>query len=353
MIKPLTSLRFFFAICVFLSHYSINGNVLFTEGYIGVEFFFILSGFILTYNYKQRLINKQITNREFYIARFARIYPLHLLLLLFVVLLTLIRIIRHSGIFHYDQFIANALLLQSFIPNRDFYFSFNAVSWSISDEMFFYALFPFIISFICQFTKQYLISCVTIGLICYIVMTLLIPEGWQHALFYINPVFRIYDFTIGIGLYYVWEKLKDHRPVVFRKIILTGIEIISIGLLVIMVIISKNIPQVFRYASYYWIPMSLIILVFARPSNGGIHTVLSWKPFVVLGEISFGFYMLHQKIIEMISLNLKKIYVDLPEGIIFILILSLVLFASFLSFYFFEKRMNLLIKKCMRITLCQ
>jgi peptidoglycan/LPS O-acetylase OafA/YrhL len=50
VIKPLASLRFLFALCVFLSHYAIGEKPIFYEGYIGVEFFFILSGFIISYN---------------------------------------------------------------------------------------------------------------------------------------------------------------------------------------------------------------------------------------------------------------------------------------------------------------
>ena len=52
MIKPLTSLRFVFALMIFMHHYSIkkgSSEVLFPEGFLGVTFFFILSGFILSY----------------------------------------------------------------------------------------------------------------------------------------------------------------------------------------------------------------------------------------------------------------------------------------------------------------
>jgi peptidoglycan/LPS O-acetylase OafA/YrhL len=69
MIKPLTSLRFLFALCVFLSHYTINGSPVFYEGYIGVEFFFILSGFIISYKYAERIKNSAVSIKEFLVFR--------------------------------------------------------------------------------------------------------------------------------------------------------------------------------------------------------------------------------------------------------------------------------------------
>ena len=78
MIKPLTSLRFFFAFFVFLSHISfiksdaayidIFDNV-FDEGFLGVSFFFILSGFILAYNYNDKILERKVSKSKFYIAR--------------------------------------------------------------------------------------------------------------------------------------------------------------------------------------------------------------------------------------------------------------------------------------------
>ena len=54
----------------------------FKEGFVGVSFFFILSGFIIAYNYEEKLLEKITTKRTFWVARIARIYPLHLLTLL-------------------------------------------------------------------------------------------------------------------------------------------------------------------------------------------------------------------------------------------------------------------------------
>ncbi|MRY29317.1 acyltransferase family protein, partial [Parabacteroides goldsteinii] len=118
MISPLTSLRFLFALMVFGAHiYTIDpyfDHLFYKEGFVGVNFFFILSGFIIAYTYRDRLLEQKSTLREFWVARIARIYPLHLLTLGISVYVggyisgDLIDWIKH--------FVANLFLLQPFIP---------------------------------------------------------------------------------------------------------------------------------------------------------------------------------------------------------------------------------------------
>jgi peptidoglycan/LPS O-acetylase OafA/YrhL len=220
-------------------------------------------------------VDKAILKKEFFVARIARIYPLHCITLLFVVPITL-RGALHTGTpFPWFQLLFNALLLQSFIPDRSYYFSFNAVSWSISDELFFYAMFPVLVYCLKKIQRSGLALFFFILLICYFVVISIIPEEYVHALFYINPCLRIIDFMIGIGVFHLWEECKQiklkNRFCVFlkKKSTATFIEILAFGLLILMVFISDTVPQKFRYASYYWIPMALVILCFARTSPGG------------------------------------------------------------------------------------
>jgi len=154
MIKPLTSCRFFFALMVFFSHidfidkshvtfHTLYQNI-FQEGYLGVSFFFILSGFILTLNYKDKILSGEVGHKEFWMARLARIYPLHFITTILCIPLTLI--FFNDGVLMWGlKLCLNLLLLQSFVPAISVYYSFNAPSWSISDEMFFYLIFPFLI----------------------------------------------------------------------------------------------------------------------------------------------------------------------------------------------------------------
>ena len=128
MINALTSLRFIFALMVFGAHCYIIEDLFdthfFKEGFVGVSFFFVLSGFIISYNYQNRLAEHITTKRSFWVARIARIYPLHWFTLFLSIVL--------GGYVIYDggwdwckHFLASLTLTQAYIPHADYFFSFN------------------------------------------------------------------------------------------------------------------------------------------------------------------------------------------------------------------------------------
>ena len=142
MIRSFTGWRYIFAVAIFMHHYQIDGkSVLQAGGAIGVTFFFILSGFLLAYGYKKRLMTREISTSDFYKARAVKLYPLHILCLPAVFLLV-IRIFVTADL---PKAVLNLFLLQSWVPSPDYYMSYNAVSWFLSDELFFYLMFPFVL----------------------------------------------------------------------------------------------------------------------------------------------------------------------------------------------------------------
>lgn len=85
MINTLTSLRFIFALMVLGAHCYIIDKFFdihfFKEGFVGVSFFFVLSGFIIAYNYQKKFSENKITKRAFWGARIARIKEVFFVLL--------------------------------------------------------------------------------------------------------------------------------------------------------------------------------------------------------------------------------------------------------------------------------
>jgi peptidoglycan/LPS O-acetylase OafA/YrhL len=106
------------------------------SGYTGVTFFFVLSGFILTYVYHRRDLHNSIELRRFAVHRIARIYPVYLLAWALYGLLSPPH--SWSGIIAWG--VLSATLLQSWIPNGPP--NWNWPGWSLSAEAFFYACFP-------------------------------------------------------------------------------------------------------------------------------------------------------------------------------------------------------------------
>ncbi|MFJ8257599.1 acyltransferase family protein [Peribacillus asahii] len=133
LLNTLTSFRFIAALMVFLFHSGIWKT--YQLGYTGVTFFFILSGFILAYNYSERFhVLDSSKLKKFYIARFAKIYPLHFLTFFLAIPYYFIVPLNHSPIMYVFQGITNITLIQSYLPVGNV--SFNGVSWSLSNELF-------------------------------------------------------------------------------------------------------------------------------------------------------------------------------------------------------------------------
>ena len=121
----------------------------------------------MTYAYLDRPEKTPIpnlrNNLRFAWGKVKKLYPLHVITLLFVALIIFGELILHkgSGTEIPEQggyFIANALLLQSWIPWRDGYFSFNAVSWYLSTTAFSYFLFPTVFKVIQSKDKKRIIK---------------------------------------------------------------------------------------------------------------------------------------------------------------------------------------------------
>ncbi|WP_300673862.1 acyltransferase [Soonwooa sp.] len=341
MLNTLTSLRFFFAFFVFLSHLAFitSDNVIYTwlqrnifsEGYIGVSFFFILSGFVLSYSNQKKFIAKDFNRKNFYLARVFRIYPLHLLTFLAALLFSL-----YAGLdLGINKVLANLFLVQSFIPDMAFLNILNGPSWSISNEMFFYACFPFLFLAILKNKKAFLIAFIIISLL-FVVSVPYVDQNVSKLVYYFNPFTRILDFTLGIILFYIYNNLKTKT---ISPKTGTVLEFVSLLIFVLFFVSHNLINKTYRYSLYYWIPMASIILIFAL-QKGYLSKILKNKYLVYLGEISFAFYMIHLLLIQLYQ------YCNLPVHYIFTpsILLIVTTTLSALIFEYFEKPVNRYLK---------
>lgn len=141
-LDSLTSLRFLAAMMVVITHLTFVVDMpkveraLAEPGYTGVGFFFVLSGFVLTWSHRDG-----DRSAAFYRRRFARIYPLHLLTWAVGVLLTAGVASRADA----AQNVVSLTLVQAWLPTERFIQGPNPPSWSLSAEVFFYAMFPLLI----------------------------------------------------------------------------------------------------------------------------------------------------------------------------------------------------------------
>lgn len=323
-INPLTSIRFFAAFFVFLCHlrYFLGTELSFVyikEGFIGVTFFFVLSGFILTHSYQERMASGKINLRDFYIARIARVYPVHLFTFLIAI------VFFSFNYYSIKQFLFNLLLIHAHIPEQKFYFTVNAVSWSLSVEIFLYLLFPLLIKL--SNKKIILISIVLI--IVKLIFSHLLSGKLNHAMIYISPLFRIPDFTIGIIAYRYRSVISNHLKVVSLLIF----QLLSVLSFVVLCYYSERINITYRYDIYYIIPMALVILSLSI-SGTFLYQILSNRLLVFLGECSFSFYMIHQLVIMVFIENKEKL--ELNDVQLLFVIFTSAMVLSMLTYKFIE-----------------
>lgn len=318
LLHPLTSLRFFAALAIFLQH---SGEALRLPFQhltpvpfnFGVDFFFILSGFILSYVHAD--IGTTYSKKSFYVARIARIWPLHIvtLLLWLAVVPQPSWLIAGAESYVIETTLANIFLLQAWVPIFFVYFSFNSVSWSISTEAFFYLLFPWL-AINWRRTWYWKFALVVMG----VLAILMICDAFHipplsgtgdlssitiHGIVYISPFVRIFEFVLGMCSALLFRRIS---PTVQRipPFLLTLLEILAIVLMPSIWRFSQSLSNdLFRSSETAVgffansVPMALlfaVMIVVYAVGKGLISRLLSWRPLILLGEASFALYMVHQ-----------------------------------------------------------
>ncbi len=149
-LKPLTSLRFWAALWVVLFHYRAYAegwcwaSRLLGKGYLGVDFFFVLSGFVLAHVYGREFSAGTYRHSRFLVKRIARVYPMHIVMLAFFVVLALVApaiglVLDSAERYDFSQILAQVFLVHAWVSTGE---TFNYPSWSISAEFFAYLSFP-------------------------------------------------------------------------------------------------------------------------------------------------------------------------------------------------------------------
>lgn len=342
VINSLTSLRMFFALMVFGAHcYVLDSRFdahFFKEGFVGVSFFFVLSGFIIAYNYQEKLLAQTVTKQTFWVARIARIYPLHLLTLLIAACIG--GYVQYSDTADwFRHFAASAFLLQPFFPSVDYFFSFNSPSWSLGCEQLFYFCFPLVIPFLSN--KRNLLITLVICLVLMLAGMFLTSENLIKAYWYVNPVTRLPDFLVGVLLYRVY------RSVYNKKISYSTATLLEAGAIVFFFLfyfVATDIPKVYRYSCYYWLPVSLLIFIFAL-QKGGLSRLLSNRLLIIGGEISYSFYLIHLFVILGYSHLAVRHQWSTQWMVSVPVIFCITVILSLFSYYYFEKPANKWVKR--------
>jgi len=307
-LRSLTSLRFFAAAVIVVAHTYPFKSI--PPGYLhlgtGVTFFFVLSGFILTYTYLSALRTPSMRGIwNFYVARWARIYPVHWIALIAAIPYYYKDLFAGKYGEPFFNIFSNVALIQTFVlpkPAR----VLNAPSWSLSAEVFFYALFPFLIWGLTtrSLTRRVAVLLLALSpwLLALISLLQIVPigTGYTTKFFYSFPPVRLGDFVAGILLGFLWHRSKTVE-LTFRQATLleaaTVLFLVGWAFLCVWLAPWGDESCTVTWSGAYYPPFLLCIWVFGG-GRGLFSKVLSTGPFVYLGEISFGVYMFHLPLFE-------------------------------------------------------
>lgn len=361
-LDALTSLRFFAAAMIVVGHaHPLFGSLGFATAVPysqGVSFFFVLSGFILAYNYP--ILEGRNALKRFWLARVARVWPLHTVMLLLWIAL-IFKFDRQSnfpGVEGLVKLVANVLLLQAWVPLRSWSLSFNEVAWSLSVEFFFYAAFPLLIRYWARsWHWLLLVQAGIVVLVIAICSALALPSADTYpgvgfaSLIYLNPLVRLLEFSVGISTAFLVRKIPT------QELGLTSeqwfvLELTAIGSCAFALLAAANllgIQHVLGAAAVHyftreglWLFFAMLIGIFAL-SRGPVRKLLTTRVMVFLGEISFALYLCHALILYYI-----QPYQDILReggGVAYTLFWTASLLCSALLFYGIEQPARKMILK--------
>lgn len=268
-------------------------------GYVGVALFFVLSGFVLTWSYKPADGAK-----KFYLRRFARVYPLHLFFFaLALAILVLTQKAPSAG-----ATISNLILLQAWVPNWDYIFSVNAVSWSLSCEAFFYACTPLMLYWLSHRSERARYAVLTgwFLLTASVASAVSLTSNYADVVVYANPLLRSGEFALGMLLGLLALKVRDGElampPV--RTWQLWAVTVCALAGLygVSKVHLTQTISGFLLDPA--WV---LVIGIFAlhdmqhadarHRAGDSVSGTRMRRLLVYLGEVSFAFYLVHELVI--------------------------------------------------------
>ncbi len=305
-LPSLTGLRFPAALAVFLYHAALAipalrllrddaaagvfGAVAAQAGGLGVSFFFVLSGFVLTWSARSG-----DRPAAFWRRRFAKIVPNY------VVAWGLAMVLFAAVYTDAPTAVLNLFMLQVWVPDFSTYFSVDPPSWSLGAEAVFYLAFPALFALVRRIRPERLMLWIGLTVAAIVLVPLLsylllpgptagtalpgVPGATvlQYWVVYVLPPSRLLDFALGILV---------ARAVAVGRWYDIGVRWSAV-LLAVSYVVASLVPHLYGQRAVCVVPVALLIAAVARADVGGRGTPFRGRVMIWLGEVSFAFYLLH------------------------------------------------------------
>ena len=317
-LPALTGLRSLLALTILLFHFTPSGLTwsrfpsitlypLINIGYVFVSFFFLISGYILAYNYAGR--PQPMNAMDFWMARFSRLYPVYLLTMVISIPMLMTEwAVRSRGDFWMGA-IATPLLVQGFFPHLATFWM--TVTWTLSCEVMLYLAFPWLLRLPWPKSASKLLALGlflwAVGLIPHSIYVLHDPDHLGHAAnrysdgLWINtlkftPLPYMCTFLAGLTLGQLHEaaKLRARGRVIVGLLGFAGAWFATYHM-------ATTLPYIMIHGGLLTPLFAAIILGLSGPS--WLASIFSWRPLVAIGASTYALYLLHFNVFILLQDN--------------------------------------------------
>lgn len=323
----------------------------FRSGWLLVDLFFVLSGIVMALSYAETDFGR-FSLSDFMVRRLARVYPLHLVMLVALLVFRFVRIgFVAIGVLSSDpaafevnnaySFVLNVFLLHS-LGIVD-YLSWNGPSWSISVEFYTYLIFGMLLLISERLASiRYFYVC-AIGLVlgCWVVVTFALGKSDLQLQTDFGLLRCIASFFLGV----LTAKLVSRLPHEINRYTQGAIQMMALGLTLTQVSIAEAYP-----GTTFVAPLTFAIFLgslLAFPNAPLVPTLLSTKPLVWLGRRSYSVYMVHAFVVLLAEYFVKalgarpiaaldSVYPGLATSMNLIVVLAAVLILSDFTYRYVE-----------------
>lgn len=321
------------------------------HSFLFVDFFFVLSGFVMTANYRAKLLSG-FSFWHFMLLRLGRLYPLHIAILAMFIGLELARFKfagslggetgdKFSGPNSVDAILTNMLLIQGLGVHDGL--TWNMPSWSISTEFYTYAIFA--VALLLMRTRIYLFIAFVVVAAPLILFELV---GHIDAQYDFGIIRCVLGFFVGFVCYDLYLAFTRNQGLRTYSLATSSVaEIACVGLVILFVCYGSEGPTSLAAPEVF----GLAVLVFAF-EGGSVSKILKTRWFIFVGTLSYSVYMVHMLVeiglryllllaerkLGIVAFNGGRIGAEMWQGdVSYAATLCLVLGVSYLTFNFIEE----------------
>jgi len=286
------------------------------SGHIGVDLFFVMSGYLI-----HLTLSKRPPDIYFFVRRFYRLFPAHIIVCLYIAWVT--------NTMDLQTFLLNALFLAPLLNGAHIY---NDVTWTLAWEWVFYAAI-----FVSAIVSNK--SALRVFAISFFVALVFTQIPYFLPGFNTISMGRFFGFLIGILLAHLLS-LRPNGLSVGKSNAVAGLAFAAILLFMIFWKINPELIENLPLQGGMYIGVSLCFMLIIRESfvqGGVVHRVFSLAPFQLVGKISYSFYLVHSVVIGTMLNEMSAVNSFGGVFLRYLVVLGTTLVIASIMYFLFEK----------------